>query len=310
MIRLAIMKRIMILIICLPIYVIGQQSKGLNERPINVPIGKISKNNSVIINNVPSYTWHRGCGPTALGMIIGYYDLHGFDELFPDSTLIQTNDINMLIASDEHYYNYSLPLDYYPNLLQDISEIGTPHINNSIADFMNTSMSSCGNYWGWSWSSDIGTAFESYVNYRSINYITSIDYEYYSNNSWNEYKIEIDNNRPVIILVDTDGDNSTDHFVVGIGYNEFSQEFGCYDTWDQNIHWYSWQEMDQGINWGVYGFNKFNIEQVFTNIEEQINTTDIHMIFNILGKQVNKKKNIPLLYIYNNGKTEKKIIID
>ena len=197
----------------------GQQSRGYEKRPLGVPLGNTTKNNSVLISDVPSYIWHRGC----LGMIIGYYDLHGFDDLFQDSTLVQTNDINMSIASEDHYNDYSLPLDYYPNLLQDSSELGVPHQHNSIADFMRTSSSVCGNYWGWSWSSDIGSAFENYVYFRNSNYITHTEYEYFSSNSWDEYKIEIDNNRPVIILVDTDGDDLTDHFVVGIGYDDVSQ---------------------------------------------------------------------------------------
>ena len=31
----------------------------------------------VLIAGVPSYAWHDGCGPTATGMIVGYYDTHG-----------------------------------------------------------------------------------------------------------------------------------------------------------------------------------------------------------------------------------------
>ena len=92
--------------------------------------------------------WHRGCGPTALGMVFGYYDLHGFSDLYPDSSTIQTMNINNLIASDDHYSDYSQPLDYYPNLIQDASQTGAPHQDNSIADFMQTSKSSQGNYWG------------------------------------------------------------------------------------------------------------------------------------------------------------------
>ena len=289
---------------------VGQQSRGYDTRPLGVPIGNAPKSNSVIISAIPTYIWHRGCGPTALGMIIGYYDLHGFDDLFQDSSSIQTNDIDMFIASDEHYSDYSLPLDYYPNLLQDISEVGIPHQDNSIADFMQTSKSSCGNYWGWSWSSDIGTAFEDYIYLRNSNYITETAYEYYSNNSWNEYKIEIDNNRPVIILVDTDGDNSTDHFVVGIGYNDLSEDFACYDTWDNNIHWYSWEEMDQGVNYGIFGFNKFSLEKIFTSLEEQAELEDSYKIFDVLGRETKAKKNTPLFYIYDDGTVEKKIIIE
>lgn len=304
------MKKIFLLMFFIPFFGHTQQSKGEPNRPMNVPSGNIIKSNSTIIDDVPIYIWHRGCGPTALGMIIGYYDLHGFCDLYDDSTLLQTNNINNLIASDGHYNDYSLPEDYYPNLLQDVSEIGIPHQDNSIADFMKTSMSSCGNYWGWSWASDIGTAFEEYISFRNPNYITNTEYEYYSNNSWDEYKIEIDNNRPVIILVDTDGDGSTDHFVVGVAYDNSTQEFGCYDTWDSNLHWYSWRQIGNGINYGIYGFNKFNIDKIFTEVDDDLNTEKLYKIIDILGKEVDKKQNIPLFYLYDNGTIEKKIIIE
>jgi len=304
------MKNTLIILFFVPLLVCGQQSRGYDVRPLDVPIGNINKNNTVLISDIPTYIWHRGCGPTALGMIIGYYDLHGYYDLFSDSTIVQTNNIDMSIASDDHYNDYSLPLDYYPNLLQDNSELGTPHQHNSIADFMKTSSSVCGNYWGWSWSSDIGTAFEDYVHFRNPNYITNTEYEYFSNNSWNEYKIEIDNNRPVMILVDTDGDNLTDHFVVGIGYNDVSQEFVCYDTWDINMHGYVWNGMDNGTNYGIHGFTKFSIDNNVTGLGNIADKEGTYNIVDLLGRSTKIVKNQPLFYIYEDGTVEKKIIIE
>ena len=118
------MKKLLLISFFIPILVFAQQSRGYNMRPLNVPIGNLNKSNVILIDDMPRYIWHRGCGPTALGMIVGFYDLHGFYDLYDDSTLLQTNNINMLIASNEHYDDYSLPQDYYPNLLQDISETG------------------------------------------------------------------------------------------------------------------------------------------------------------------------------------------
>ena len=298
-----------IIIFLFPTILFAQQSKGLDKRPKGVSPGNTYKNTPVLITNIPSYVWHRGCGPTALGMVFGYYDLHGFSDLYPDSSTIQTMNINNLIASDDHYSDYSQPLDYYPNLIQDASQTGTPHQDNSIADFMQTSKSSQGNYWGWSWSSDIGSAFEQYAFFRNPNYITETEYEYYSNNSWNEYKTEIDNNRPVIILVDTDGDNSTDHFVVGIGYDNSTEEFGCYDTWDNNIHWYSWREKGQGIDWGVFGFNKFRIEKLATSLEEGPQKKKLVKKIDLIGRET-KQKNQLLFYLYDDGTIEKRKVIE
>ena len=65
----------------MPTLVFTQQSRGYNMRPLNVPIGNVNKSNVVLIDHVPTYIWHRGCGPTALGMIVGFYDLHGFHDL-------------------------------------------------------------------------------------------------------------------------------------------------------------------------------------------------------------------------------------
>jgi len=304
------MKQLLLISFFIPTLVFAQQSRGYNMRPLNVPIGNLNKSNVDLIDDMPTYIWHRGCGPTALGMIVGFYDLHGFYDLYDDSTFLQTNNINMLIASNEHYYDYSLPQDYYPNLLQDISETGIPHQNNSIADFMKTSMSICGNYWGWSWSSDIGSAFVDYIYFRNPNYITNTEYEYFSSSSWDEYKMEIDNNKPVIILVDTDGDDLTDHFVVGIGYDNSTQEFGCYDTWDNNIHWYSWRGMGSGISYGVYGFNKFSIEKIFSGLDDQLYNEKPYKVIDLLGRKVNEKPNSPLFYLYEDGTVEKKIIIE
>ena len=303
-------KRLLILLFLIPTIAFSQQSRGYDVRPLNVPTGVINKSNVVVIADIPTYIWHRGCGPTALGMIIGYYDIHGFEDLFSDSTMLQTNNIDMSIASEEHYNDYSLPKDYYPNLLADSSELGIPHQHNSIADFMRTSSSVCGNYWGWSWSSDIGTAFEDYVHFRDPSYITNTDYEYYSNNSWNEYKMEIDNDRPVIILVDTDGDDQTDHFVVGIGYDDVSQEFACYDTWDNDIHWYTWNGMGNGINYGIYGFNKFTIDNSVTGLDDIADSEGRYKVIDLLGRSTKIVNNKPLFYIYDDGTIEKRIILE
>ncbi len=35
--------------------------------------------------------------------------------------------------------------------------------------------------------------------------------------------------------------------------------YAIYDTWDNNIHWYLWQEISSDYSWGVYGFNILEI---------------------------------------------------
>jgi len=240
------------------IQIYAQQSKSGPKRPIGVTKGIIQNNkrNATIINGVPAYLWHRGCGPTALGMLIGYYDTHGLPDLIDGDASNQTINVNDAIANDEHYNDYSLPLDNFPNLKQDKSDLGDAHLPNCIADFMETSWSSKSNYWGWSWSNKIDDAFRGFVKMKNNEYETFETYEFFSTQtSWNIFTKEINNNRPVILLVDTDGDGDTDHFVTGIGYDDSNNTYAIYDTWDRNIHWYKWRKMSTNYSWGIYGFN-------------------------------------------------------
>ncbi len=239
----------------------SQQSSTGSQPPPNMDQGIDSKstNVQVIIAGVPAYNWTRGCGPTALGMVIGYYDSNGFPDLIEGDATIQTTEVNNTMANDSHYNDYSSPLDYYPNMIDDNSEIGGAHPSNCIADFMKTSWSSNGNYWGWSWFSHVGVAFNSYITYQNTQYLPIHQNVYYSSAAWESYKNEIDNQRPVVVLVDTDGNGSSDHFVTGIGYDDVTNKYAVYHTWDTQIHWYTFQGMSNAYSWGIYGFTKFSI---------------------------------------------------
>lgn len=254
----------------------AQQSTTGPVPPENIDHGKINKSSKtqVVISDVPPYIWHRGCGPTALGMVVGYYDVHGYPDLIQGDASLQTANVNNAIANSEHYSDYSEPIDEYPDMEQDKSELGGAHTSNCIADFMKTSWSSRGNYYGWSYSSDVDNAFTDYVNFQNKTYITSTSYVWYNTpSSWNTYMNEIDNNRPVVLLVDTNGDGLTDHFVPGIGYDDATNQYACYNTWDNGIHWYTYREMSDSYTWGVYGFNLFQISGTtsVSNFENSMN---------------------------------------
>jgi hypothetical protein len=128
-----------------------------------------------------------------------------------------------------------------------------------VADFFQTSWSSRGNYYGWSWFSDVPGSFTSYVNLIAPQYNHSATNKYYAQFSWSDYKAMIDAGRPVVLLVDTDGNGSTDHFIPAIGYNEATKAYGAYNTWDLNLHWYLWRGMQSGNTWGIYGVTLFEI---------------------------------------------------
>src|SRR4030042_572678 len=48
---------------------------------------------------VPAYNWRHGCAPTAVGMVVGYYDTLGYSDLIPGSAASQTSAVNQAIAS-------------------------------------------------------------------------------------------------------------------------------------------------------------------------------------------------------------------
>lgn len=223
----------------------------------------------VLISGVPSYIWHHGCGPTAVGMVVGFYDGHGYDNLVPEEATSQTAAVDAMMANDDdnssclgyesnHFMDYSCPLDYSPSPLEwDCSDLGGAHVDNCVADFMYTSFSNRGNYYGWSWFSHIPRSFTEYVNLVAPGYEPeATNYAYYSF-SFDDYKNEIDNNRPVVLLVDTNGDGYTDHFITGIAYDDATNKYGVRDTWDHLLHWYSWRQIGSGISWGIYGLTTF-----------------------------------------------------
>ncbi len=218
----------------------------------------------VVIPGVPAYLWHHGCGPTAVGMVIGFWDTVGPDSLVPGDATTQTYAVNTMIADDngnancgaalsDHYHDYACPIDYSPTLLTDRSETGGTHTDNCVADFMKTSQSLYGNYYGWSWFSDVPISIIDYIALVEPNVMPEVTNYDYSSFSFNDYKTEINNNRPVVFLVDTDGDGSTDHFVTGIGYDDAAMEYGIHDTWDMGEHWYRWRQISPGVTWGIYG---------------------------------------------------------
>jgi hypothetical protein len=206
-----------------------------------------------IIGGVPAYLWHDGCGPTSAGMIVGYWDMHGFPNLIPGDSSTETAAVDNAIASNEHYNDYSVPIDdESTGILPDKSSLGGAHANNCIADWMHTSWSSEGSYYGDSWFSDVPGAIVSYCTAEGYSGFTAKN-EVWGDLTWDNFKAEIDAGHPVELLVDTTGSGTTDHFVPAIGYDDANHLYACYDTWDTQVHWYSFADMAPGQLWGIYG---------------------------------------------------------
>lgn len=198
----------------------------------------------VTIADVPAYNWYHGCGPTAAASIIGYYDLHGYDALFDASgwdDVRLTANVQDEISSPEHNTMY----DPTPDLS------GPPPTDTSIADFFHTSEGSSA--YGWSLLTYADDAFTGYADYRGYSDWLAWNAAYDIDFTWDDLVSEINSDRPVMFLVDTDGDDDTDHFVPVIGYDDVAMQYGFYDTWseDETIRWETFRGMGTGVEWGV-----------------------------------------------------------
>ncbi len=209
---------------------------------------------------VPGFTWFRGCGPTVAAMLLAYWDLNGMPDLFPGEARLQNNSINGLIASEDHYREYSEPRDDQTvTIKEDYSSDPQleAHQDNSIADFMQTSWSADNMRYGWSLSTKIAPALEKYSLYRNPSYNVQVKQYYMMSDmeaAWSVLTNEIDHGRPMIFLVDSDGDSRTDHFVTVVGYRvEASRQYACLDTWDTAVHWHDFQPKSVNQIWGVWG---------------------------------------------------------
>jgi len=232
-------------------------------------ISAVALDYEVVISDVPAYLWLNGCGPTAAGMVIGYWDGQGYDELVDGSATSQTPAVNDMISSSGNYDDYCVPIDSSPVLLPDLSELpfGDEHPDDSVADFMKTSQSYHNNYYGWSWFSHVDDSLSAYVEFADArHYDAHVENLVWGSLTWTRFRSEIDANQPVILLVDTDGNGGTDHFVPAIGYGEQSGTlmYACLNTWDSSIHWYEFAQMAGGQPWGIYGATTCYLEQ--TNI--------------------------------------------
>ncbi len=209
----------------------------------------------VVISGVPAYIWLNGCGPTSAGMVLGYWDGRGFDGLVPGSAATQTQAVDDMISTSGNYDDYCLPMDTWPNIAPDRSEppFGDEHPDDCIADFMKTSQSYHDNSYGYSWLAPFDNAMEDYARMVAPDYRVDAETFLWGRFTWDMLRTEIDAARPVILLVDLDGDVIPDHFVPAIGYGESggTRMYACLDTWDHNIHWYEFARINPGRTWGI-----------------------------------------------------------
>jgi len=244
-----------------------------------------------VLEGVPSYEWWYGCVPTAAGMLVGYYDGLGYDDLIEGDASTQTDEVNEAIASSGdgiyectryghqailvegtpgtgHIPDYALYDGYddfgeddpYPDL-SEVSLPGVePHEDDCIADFLLTSRSSVGLTMGGTYTGLYGTRLADYFQYKG--YEATASYSVLGVFTWNSFVEEINAGRPLVFSVDSDGDGRSDHGITAIGYDSVNMQYAFYDTWavddpatsvDEAIRWADFHGLAAGAPWGIYG---------------------------------------------------------
>ena len=235
----------------------------------------VSSGAAVSLSGVPAYNWYHGCGPTAAGSVVGYYDLLGFSGLFDaegwDSVKLTAN-VQDQISSPTHNAKY----DPTP----DNASLPVPE-KNSLASWFGTSVDPL--EYGWSYLSRSDDAFEGYAAYRG--YECDAWYKNYGATSWEEFTAEIDAGRPVMFLVDSDGNGGTDHFVNVFGYDDRGDGnlyYGLYTGWSESeaISWKRYRPMASGHAWGVgyLTFVEISARDGDGNTDGEISPADVDLL--------------------------------
>jgi len=210
--------------------------------------------NVTVISAVPAYTWYHGCGPTSLGMIVGYYDGNGFPNMIPGSNDWSTSRqaIEDVIASAGHIRDYVPTPDRTPTAADPY------HADDSLADFCGSSRHPL--QYGWSYFSKQDNGLRGWASSRG--YMSATDQDTYANMPvlWNSFVGAIGAGMPAQLLVDTNANNGTDHFVTAVGYDDTpgGRKYAAYVTWDTDLHWFEFEAMRSGQYWGIYGATYFH----------------------------------------------------
>jgi len=196
---------------------------------------------------VPEFFWYRGCGPTSVAMVLAYWDNSAYPDYFSGSAETLTNSVKDGIASAGH------DADWWPE-----PDRPTPpdyHTDDCIADYFKTSRGSLKRGWSWGdWADDAFNGYSAQVGYPAAD-AYSLGYGGFDGGLalWVTLQSEIDAGRPAMFLVDTDGNDSTDHFVPVIGYRtEPRRQYAVFTTWDYDpgIHWFNWNPVSSRL-WGI-----------------------------------------------------------
>ncbi|NQU75852.1 MAG: hypothetical protein HQ546_06010, partial [Planctomycetes bacterium] len=225
------------------------------------------------VTGVPAYENWFGNMPTAVGILAGYYDGVGYEDLIDGDASTQTDEVNNAIATEGaggeylftdagavivspgtpgtgHIPDYALydEIDdtdpayfpYYDDLSDPdvVTETGiSPHEDDCIADFLLTSRSIEGSVLGDGFFDDVAAGVENY--FQHMGYTATAEHVDGEDFTWDDLVAEIDAGRPVLVDVDPNSYGMSEQLMVVFAYDLGSQQYGGYNTEDGDLHWYS-----------------------------------------------------------------------
>ncbi len=250
------------------VQIAGRPPVGFRAPAVALPKDSIDGASNVL-TGVPAFDWTYGCSPTSAAMLFGYYDTHGYPNMYagpansgvcpltnsvwgPGQTPIAASHIDIdgrtAKGSVEDYWGSPDPyIGVWPE-----------HTSDSTTDFMGTSQSKYGNPDGSTtfFSSLSGTPLVDYTApagrmdgchgmrlfAESRGYTVETNFTQYiaegpqgrvGGFTFEDFKSEIDAGRPVLIHV-------TSHSMLGYGYNISGNTIYVHDTWDYQDHTMEW----------------------------------------------------------------------
>lgn len=273
----------------------------------------------VSISDVPALNWCYGCVPTAAAMLAGYYDRNGYDNIYTGSenggvfpitnsvwgygecplsaTHMGIEGLSSFGHVDDYYQTENAEGDPY------IDAGRTTHVDNCIADYMKTSQwetyenvdgATTMYFWGdgspleSDYPGDGGLGLHQFFESRGYNVIRRFNQYILGHQgltkgfSFDDFKEEIDNNRPVLIHIEG-------HSMLGLGYDADSQTIYFHNTWDFNLHSMTWGGIYEGMK--HYAVTVLQLENPNTPANVSVSITNNDYTYDGSPKQVSISTN-------------------
>jgi hypothetical protein len=241
---------------------------------------------TIILSDVPALSWSFGCTATSAAMAAGYYDRTGYSNMYAGPTnggVFPLNNSSWGTAVINTEIRALCPLSATRNGLDGRTTRGhvddfwvkynspddDPYITNGwtqhaygdcTGDYMKTNQSAYGNtdgsttyYFNSAGGIYSGTevddgpyGFELFMESRGYNVVNRYNQTIvgYNGNtagfSFDNFKTEIIAGRPVMIHVEG-------HTMLGIGYDDASQQIYIHNTWDYSTYTMTWGGVYEGM---------------------------------------------------------------